>query len=145
MLQEASNEPIYPDQERPYVAVATREHLLVNLHLGEASEFVIYAQDPDGNGCKEIAVRQAPEAGCRDDRWKTLGDVLSDCRAVLVSSAGPRPTSLLEESGIRVIVMEGLIDEALTTIYSGKQVKAPVRAFKCGKGVSCGGDGAGCG
>ena len=145
MLQEASKEPIYPDQERPYVAVGTREHVLVNLHLGEAKEFVIFEQSADGAFCKEIEVRTAPEPGCRDDRWKTLGSILSDCRAVLVSSAGPRPTSLLEESGIRVIVMEGLIEEALTTIYSGKTVKAPVREFKCGKGVSCGGDGAGCG
>jgi nitrogen fixation protein NifB len=145
MLQEASKEPIFPDQERPNVAVATREHLLVNLHLGEAREFVIYAPTTDGSGFREIDVRKAPEPGCKDDRWKTLGSVLSDCRAVLVSSAGPRPTSMLEESGIRVIVMEGLIDEALTTIYSGKEVKAPVREFKCGKGASCGGDGAGCG
>jgi nitrogen fixation protein NifB len=69
---------------------------------------------------------------------------LGDCRAVLVSSAGPKPTDTLAKEGIKVIVMEGLIDEALSAIYKGQEIKAPVRAFKCGKGATCGGDGAGC-
>ncbi len=49
------------------------------------------------------------------------------------------------QEGIKVIVMEGLIDEALSAIYGGRDIKAPVRAFKCGKGADCAGDGGGCG
>jgi nitrogen fixation protein NifB len=143
MLQEESNAPINPDENRPYVAVATREGVLVNLHLGEADEFQIYAH-ADGEFVL-TDTRKAPPKGCGDTRWLTLARWLGDCRAVLVSSAGPKPTDALHREGVKVIVMEGLIDEALSAIYSGREVKAPVRAFKCGKGASCGGDGGGCG
>jgi nitrogen fixation protein NifB len=143
MLQEESNAPINPDENRPYVAVATREGVLVNLHLGEAEEFQIYSH-ADGEFIR-VDTRKAPPKGCGEVRWSTLARWLHDCRAVLVSSAGPKPTDALMQEGIKVIVMEGLIDEALSAIYTGQEVKAPVRAFKCGKGVSCGGDGGGCG
>jgi nitrogen fixation protein NifB len=141
MLQEASNAPINPDDDRPYVAVATREGVLVNLHLGEAEEFQIYG--PDGDGFKLVDTRKSPPRGCGDVRWSTMARWLGDCRAVLVSSAGPKPTDTLAKEGIKVIVMEGLIDEALAMIYSGRQIKAPVREFKCG--VACSGNGGGCG
>lgn len=143
MLQEESNAPINPDENRPYVAVATREGVLVNLHLGEAEEFQVYG--PDGEGFKLIDTRKAPPNGCGEVRWNTLARWLEDCRAILVSSAGPKPTDTLTKEGIKVIVMEGLIDEALLAIYKGQSVKAPVRAFACGKGAGCSGDGGGCG
>jgi nitrogen fixation protein NifB len=143
MLQEASNAPIHPDDNRPYVAVATREGVLVNLHLGEAEAFQIYGH-ADGEFML-VDTRKAPSKGCGEVRWSTLARWLHDCRAVLVSSAGPKPTDALQKEGIKVIVMEGLIDEALSAIYKGREVKAPVRAFKCGKGATCGGDGGGCG
>ena len=141
MLQEAASAPINPSEDRPCVAVATREGVLVNLHLGEAEEFQIYASD--GNGFKRVDTRPTPPKGCGDDRWKTMAGSLSDCRAILVSSCGPRPTEVLTSEGIKVVVMEGLIDEALSAIYSGQEIKAPVREFKCG--ASCAGDGSGCG
>jgi nitrogen fixation protein NifB len=72
-----------------------------------------------------------------------MGRWLNDCRAILVSSAGPKPTQALTDEGIKVVVMEGLIDEALSAIYAGQEIKAPVREFKCG--VACTGDGGGCG
>lgn len=141
MLQQASNAPINPSDDRPYVAVASREGVLVNLHLGEAEEFQIYG--PDGDGFKLIDSRKSPPKGCGDTRWNTMGRWLKDCRAILVSSAGPRPTEVLTAEGIKVVVMEGLIEEALVAIYSGQEIKAPVRAFKCG--AACTGDGGGCG
>jgi nitrogen fixation protein NifB len=143
LLQEASNAPINPDEDRPYVAVATREGVPVNLHLGEAEEFQIYGH-ADGEFML-VDTRQSPPRGCGDVRWNTMARWLKDCRAILVSSAGPKPTDALMKEGIKVIVMEGLIDEALSAIYKGQEVKAPVRAFKCGKGAGCTGDGGGCG
>jgi nitrogen fixation protein NifB len=141
ILREEANAPIKPSEDRPYVAVASREGVLVNLHLGEAEEFQIYG--PDGDGFALIDTRTSPPKGCGDDRWNQMASGLSDCRAILVSSCGPRPTEVLTDGGIKVIVMEGLIDEALSSIYSGEEIKAPVREFKCG--VACTGDGSGCG
>lgn len=141
ILQEEANAPINPSEERPYVAVASREGVLVNLHLGEAEEFLVFA--PEGDGFKLIDTRKSAPSGCGDVRWQTLGRWLNDCRAILVSSAGPKPTDALNAEGIKVVVMEGLIDEALAAIYAGQEIKAPVREFKCG--VACTGDGGGCG
>jgi nitrogen fixation protein NifB len=120
MLQEESNAPINPDETRPYVAVATREGMLVNLHLGEAKEFQIYSEF-DGEFVL-VDTRKSTPHGCGDVRWNTLARRLSDCRAVLASSAGAAPTNALLKEGVKVIVLEGLIDEALAAIYAGHTV-----------------------
>jgi nitrogen fixation protein NifB len=143
MLREEAAAPVRPDENRPCVAVATREGLLVNLHLGEAESFSIYAQR--GGTAELVETRPAPRRGCGDDRWAALAQTLGDCRAILVSSAGPKPTHALTQAGVKVIVMEGLIDEAMKAIYGGEPLRAPVRQFKCGKGAGCSGDGGGCG
>lgn len=141
LLQEAASKPVNPDDDRPYVAVATREGVLVNMHLGEADEIVIFKESEESFDV--VDARKTPPKGCGDERWDQLGDLLTDCRAILVSGAGPRPTEVIQKSGVRVIVMEGLISEALESIYAGREVQAPVRKFKCGE--SCMGDGSGCG
>ena len=81
-----------------------------------------------------------------DQRWNQLADRLSDCRAVLTSSAGGKPTKVLAERGIRVVMMEGLIDEGLDAAFAGVAVRSPLRReHACGSGASCAGDGTGCG
>lgn len=141
LLQEAANKPINPGENRPYVAVATREGVLVNQHLGEADELVIFKATEEA--FEVVDARKTPAKGCGDERWDLLAELMSDCRAILVSGAGSRPTEVLQKDGVRVIVMEGLIEEALESIYAGEEVVAPVRKFKCGE--ACMGDGSGCG
>ncbi|MEI6891672.1 MAG: radical SAM protein [Pontiella sp.] len=140
-IQEAANAPVNPDEERPYVALASREGVLVNQHLGEAVEVDIYG-NIDG-GFQLIETRKTPDSGGGDERWKVLAASLHDCRALMVSGVGPKPTRVLRDSGIKVIVMEGLIEEALTKIYAGEVIRAPIRPTKCGE--KCAGDGGGCG
>ncbi len=140
-LQEAANAPINPDEKRPYVAVATREGVLVNEHLGEAEELSIFGEK-DGI-YQVIETRKTPDAGGGSERWMELARSLLDCRAILVSGVGPKPTTFLRQAGLKVIVMEGLIEETLRRIYSGAEVRSPIRATKCGE--KCTGSGAGCG
>ncbi len=141
LLQETANAPIKPGEKRPHVAVATREGVLVNQHLGEADRFSIFTADKGAFSI--VDTRPSPSRGGGMERWQQLAETLHDCRAVLVSSAGPAPTNTLMQRGIKVVVMEGLIEEALSALYSGREIKAPVRAFQCGAG--CSGDGGGCG
>lgn len=124
MLQEESGASIKADKTRPYVAVATREGILVDQHLGEADEFQIYA-DFDGKFVL-VDTRKSPAGECGEARWAALANHLSDCRAVLASSAGAAPTNALMNEGVKVIVLEGLIDEALTEIYQGQTIQEPV-------------------
>ena len=131
------------DDERPYVAVATNEGLLVNQHLGEAAQVHIYRQTP--NGFKFVETRETPAPGGGDRRWLDLARLLVDCRAILVSGAGENPKSMLEACKVHVVEMTGLIDEGLEGIYNNKVIRSIAKpdAFKCGSG--CKGNAQGCG
>jgi nitrogen fixation protein NifB len=134
--------------ERPFVAVASYEGALVNRHLGEADHFLIFRQNPNNAGVFEMREnRPAPPAGDGDQRWISLANALADCRAVLVKAAGPNPIKVLTTHGLKVIEMEGFIDEALRAIYSNRSIPNSMkRSFAgCSQGISCRGAGTGCG
>jgi nitrogen fixation protein NifB len=129
------------EERRPCVAVATREGMLVNEHLGAAARLAIYGRGD--RGFQLIETRSTPPAGGGRDRWLALARSLHDCRALLAASAGPAPCSVLAEGGIQVILMEGLIEEGLESVYRGTPIRAPARKeHRCGSG--CAGNGQGC-
>ena len=135
------------DGERPFVAVATMEGALVNQHLGEASRVLIYEQDAAAPDIfKFVEMRRMPEEGS-EDRWEKLADELKDCRAILVTAAGPSPQKTLTARGLKVVEMEGMIDEGLKAVFANEPVPAAMkkRFTSCGAGVSCKGTGNGCG
>lgn len=142
MLQEFASMPVKPNEDRPYVAVATHEGMLVNMHLGEAKGLYIYKQTP--NGFHFVEERTTPAAGSGDFRWINLANTLKDCRALLVAGIGGNPLNILQHGGIRVIQMTGLIDDGLEAVFNGKQIKAVKKAdaFKCGD--ACRGNAQGC-
>jgi len=139
--------PLNAGKNRPYVAVASREGALVNMHLGEAASILIFKQDPDtSSGFKFLEIRSSPNPGGASARWSELADLLGDCRAFLVNAAGPSPKSALEARGIEVIEMEGLIEEGLTAVFANQPIPATLRRrfTSCGSGTSCRGTGTGC-
>jgi nitrogen fixation protein NifB len=129
--------------QRPNVAVASMEGVLVNQHLGEAFQLLIYGQKEGRIGFLEA--RPTPEAGGGQKRWQELADSLSDCRTLLVSGVGANPRQVLAESGVEVVACEGLIDEAVRRVFAGESLNPlAVRKLKaCGAG--CGGNMMGCG
>ncbi|KAF0094520.1 MAG: nitrogen fixation protein NifB [Puniceicoccaceae bacterium 5H] len=148
LIQRSARLPINPQESRPYVAVATREGMLVNRHLGETMVFTVYGVDPeDEEEFTIVGTRKAPPTGGRDDRWKELAETLHDCRAVLVAASGSTPKKVLTDAGIQVIEMEGLIEFGLRHLFHGETLPPNLqRSFQgCGKGLTCGGDGMGCG
>lgn len=148
-LQQFANLSLNPaeDAERPYVAVATREGALVNQHLGEADYVSIYAANPSAPGVfRLIENRNTPDEGGAEARWVSLANILTDCRAILVNAAGPTPKKILASRGLKVIEMEGLIEEGLGAVFAGKPIPASMkrRFSSCGAGISCKGTGTGC-
>jgi len=134
-------------KKRPYIAVASREGARVNMHLGEAASVLIFKEDAateSGFMFKEI--RRAPEPGGGVSRWTDLADMLHDCRAFLVSASGATPKSILEERGLRVVEMEGTIEDGLAAIFGGRPLpKELKREFTgCNPGSTCGGSASGC-
>lgn len=128
---------------RPFVAVASLEGVLVNQHLGEACQVLVYGEKHGRIGL--IEVRQTPEPGGGMDRWKELASILSDCRALLVNGAGGNPKKVLSNHGIAVIECEGVIEEAVRAVFAGEDLNhmAVRQPLACGSG--CGGNSMGCG
>ena len=141
LLRASAEGPLNPGENRPYVAVASMEGLLVNQHLGEAASLSIFEYN---NGTMNlIEQRDTPPRGGGDERWKQLAEVLKDCKAVLTNGAGQSPQKILQSNGLKTIIVEGLIEDNLAALYKGQVLKSPVRQFKCG--ANCSGDGTGCG
>jgi nitrogen fixation protein NifB len=128
---------------RPFVAVASMEGVLVNQHLGEARQVLIYGEKEGRIGL--IEARPTPRPGGGVARWRQLAECLDDCRALLVSGVGESPTRVLRQSGVAVHTCEGLIDEAVRRVFAGQNLDplAPRQASACGAG--CSGNMLGCG
>nr|WP_320133477.1 radical SAM protein [uncultured Holophaga sp.] len=128
--------PTWAGAGRPHVAVATREGILVNQHLGAADRLEIWADDLDG--FRLVERRDCPEAGV-EGRWDALGRLLGDCRAVLVAAAGETPRGVLETYGVLTLEMEGEIEECLVKVFRGGLAWAHVaKRRNVGKTCGCG-------
>jgi nitrogen fixation protein NifB len=144
-LAHFANPLIADAPKRPYIAVASQEGMLINQHLGEAARVLVFKQDASTpSGCKFVEVRKTPEPGAGPSRWSDFAALLHDCRAVLVSAAGPTPKRALEENGLKVVEMEGMIEEGLSAVFAGRPIPASLarRFTACGGG--CKGTGTGC-
>jgi nitrogen fixation protein NifB len=131
--------------ERPYVALASMEGILVNQHLGEATQLWIFGIH---DGKPELIERRfTPSAGSGSERWIQMADMLDDCNTILVSGIGANPLITLERAGIRVVVMEGLAKEGVDAVLTGREIpKILLRTpGRCGIGKECTGTGMGCG
>ncbi|GAB6037921.1 nitrogenase cofactor biosynthesis protein NifB [Fundidesulfovibrio butyratiphilus] len=146
LLESCSQLPAGMDTSRPYVAVASREGMLVNQHLGEALTFSVWGQDGKG-GYAHVADRPAPPAGGGPNRWHALAQSLKDCRAVLVSGVGDTPKTILEEEGLVVVSMGGFITQGLDAAYKTGNFDAfkMRKAGGCCAASGCTGGGEGCG
>lgn len=142
-LNACASLPVRPANERPYVAVASMEGMLVNQHLGETTRFMIWEKVDDT--FRMVEERPAPMPGSGIGRWQALTRVLSDCRAVLASDMGDTPREILQKQGIEPICMSGLIEMGLKAIYSGEGLSKLKRREKKACGTHCQGTGTGCG
>ncbi len=141
LVTKAATMPINPEEDRPYVAVASREGFLVNQHLGEAYTLSVYEKNGTDIKLKE---KRAISAGRGDlNRWDILGDDFKDCRAIIVNGVGEKPRSILEGKGLKVYQIEGLLQEAVKKVYNGESL-APMSCRSRGCGVACKGSGGGC-
>lgn len=150
LLRACAALPLIPEEKRSFVAAASREGALVNLHLGEAERFYIYRRQGDKYLLTDI--RQAPPKGSGDRRWMDLAILLKDCQVLLAAKAGRYPCQALNKTGIKVIEMEGLIEEGLEAIFNGREIPPALKAHPCncaraesGPGCRCMGTGQGCG
>ena len=128
-----------PEENRPYIAVASLEGVLINQHLGEAERFLIYGTGRNNGEYVLVDSRKAPEAGGGKGRWETLAATLIDCRAVLVNGAGGLPIKVLNAHGIDVMVLEGSIEKAVNACFGKEELSDSIKinpANACGPSCS---------
>jgi nitrogen fixation protein NifB len=119
--------------------------MLINQHLGEAEKLWIFEYDEAKP--KLVAMRDAPEPGDGNQRWRELAASIGDCHSILVSGVGRAPRWVMEQSGLRVIEASGLIAPAMESLHCSGDVPAAMKKqFKsCGSSSSgCQGTGTGC-
>ncbi|MEW5949990.1 MAG: radical SAM protein [Thermodesulfobacteriota bacterium] len=143
-LRACSTRSFDQESDHTYVAVASQEGMLVNQHLGEARRFLIFGKQKDGFTLVET--RPAPLPGGGRQRWLDLAEILKDCRAVLVSDLGDTPRAILEQAGIRPVVMHGFIAQGLQiTFKNGDACILKRRRQSVASAAGCAGTGLGCG
>jgi nitrogen fixation protein NifB len=143
LMQDSANGLLDDRSGRPYVAVASMEGVLINQHLGEAEKLWIFEYD-DAKP-KLVAMRDAPEPGDGNQRWRELAASIGDCHSILVSGVGRAPRWVLEQSGLRVIEASGLIAPAMESLHCSGDVPAAMKKqFKSCGTSGCQGTGTGC-
>lgn len=142
-LAKCAKTEVCEEAARPYVAVASREGMLINQHLGEARSFYIF-ELRDGE-LTQVEERKAPAPGCGPKRWEDLARLLGDCRAALVGACGETPRKVLEGAGLKVHECSGFIEPAARAVFDSGDMSAFV-GRKRGIGAACcsGGGGKGC-
>ncbi len=112
-----------PTEERPNVAVASSNGMDIDLHLGQATNMLIYGPREDGLACL-LESRPTPQAGTGDNRWQALARAcLGDCFALLAANAGENPRKVLADEGIKVLLMEDNIEGTVDVLYGGGKKK----------------------
>ncbi|MBU1232490.1 MAG: radical SAM protein [Proteobacteria bacterium] len=112
-----------PTRERPNVAVVSTNGMDVDMHLGQASQVLIYGPREDGLACL-LKARQTPDSGGGSSRWQTMAkECLHDCFALLASHAGDAPRKEFAELGIQVILTEDNIEGLVDVLYGGGKKK----------------------
>ena len=117
-LQECADMPEILDDERPYIAIASVDGRLINQHLGKAEELLIYEKKDDG-GVYFVEARNTPKPGGGSQRWEDLSEMLSDCRALLVTGLGDSPRRILSQKKIDIIELDGSIIDAAEAVFEG--------------------------
>jgi nitrogen fixation protein NifB len=106
-----------PSAKRPNLAVCSSDGFEVDLHLGQAAQYLIYG--PNNGPVVLLETRPAPEPGGGESRWKEAALTLSDCFCVLAASAGEAPKRILAESGLMVLAQEDNIEGLVDALYGG--------------------------
>jgi nitrogen fixation protein NifB len=144
LMRDSANGLLDDRSGRPYVAVASMEGILINQHLGEAEKLWIFEYDETKP--KLVGMRETPERGDGNERWRNLSRSIEDCHSILINGVGRAPRWVLERSGLRVIEAAGLISQAMESLYRSGDVPVAMRKqFKSCGPSGCQGTGTGCG
>ncbi len=139
LLRAASQMPLSSGADRPCIAVTSREGMLINSHLGESFDVLIFEKKERRYEYRE---KRALPASGTVNRWELVSAILRDCSHLLTNGIGGPPQAVLEREGIECLELEGIIELALSNIHSGMNpnfMKRRIKKFCDGAGGGCAG------
>lgn len=98
------------------VAVASTDGKNIDLHFGDAEQFFIF----DVKNSEFLELRKKSNIRLEDhtDRWKESTDLINDCKVVLCKKIGKEPHIELRKMGIKVIMLDCNVDDALKEFHN---------------------------
>ncbi len=98
------------------VAIASSDGKYVNQHYGKAQNFLVFKFN-DGGEYEFIEVLETPpRCGGSEEVKKQSLDMLSDCKALVVTQIGPSATQKLLSQGTVPLILPMFIEDALKEI-----------------------------
>lgn len=110
------------------IAVASTDGKLVNQHFGRADTFYILNADEKTSEYELAEIRivvPVCERGDHDEnRMKEAASKFADCDIILAGKIGSRARNELEELGIEVFEIPGIIEESVDKLVRYRKVQA---------------------
>lgn len=95
------------------IAVASTDGKIVDLHFGDTNHFLIFKIE-DGEGkFHEIRKKTPMTLNNHGERWIASLVLINDCKAVISSKIGKKPTRELRKLGIKPIQLDCNVKEAV--------------------------------
>ena len=116
-----SSIPIVPlDSTRTLIAVASNDGSTVDAGFGNAHSFYIYSITSGSHKLvrrADVNLNHSVSGSDHRKHIESIVDSIRDCNTVVVKEIGPLPSKVLENIGMRVIIFEGPIDDAVTSSF----------------------------
>lgn len=132
-LKYAKIRPTFID--KPYIAVASSDGKVVDLHLGEASKLLIYGKR---NGKVELLEERHIDKDS-SNRWEELANAIPDCDALLSKGMGRAPYEYLSSKGIYVEAIDSSVRNAVEILFAGQPLPSEILRLAGQCNSSCSG------
>lgn len=95
------------------IAIASTDGKTIDLHFGDANQFLIFNIHDEGGDFKEIREKTKIPLNNHQERWIASIDLVNDCKAVICSKIGYEPAIELRKLGIKPIQLDCNVNEAV--------------------------------
>jgi nitrogen fixation protein NifB len=116
--KEEENPNIIFDFSKTLVAVASLDGFNVNEHLGRMEDVFVYELV---NGKPKFYEKRKIPVSFGEEKWIKYQQILKDCEAIVVNQAGNFPVRILSEYGIKIVISNDKIENALNNYINDRE------------------------
>ncbi|PKL66928.1 MAG: nitrogen fixation protein [Methanobacteriales archaeon HGW-Methanobacteriales-1] len=95
------------------IAVASTNGKVIDLHFGDANQFLVYKIEDGEFKFDEIREKTPIPVNNHQERWVASIDLINDCKAVICSKIGKEPIIELRKLGIKPLQLDCEVKQAI--------------------------------